>query len=263
MRSSTATSSTTVARSNQSVACVTFRSRRINRDSPLRLAHRRPGCKWRSGSLRTRVSIRLSAIHRPKRRLCRECQFRSGLESAESVRHCGARTSVGLRRWPRYTRHIRHHSRRGIRCESTPGNNLIITSGETQGSGTANGGYLLLIGGGSFAGTGGTATCQGGTSANGTGGPAILAGGNATNGGIPGDAYVIGGAGQAPGQGANVHLIMTEVNDISGVVRIRVNSTPLIDFYHDGSIYLYDGNGFGTAGQHLTSQGPGMPVIWS
>lgn len=146
---------------------------------------------------------------------------------------------------------------------STPGNNLIITSGETQGSGTAKGGYLLLIGGGSFAGTGGTATCQGGTSANGTGGPAILAGGNSTNGGIPGDAYVIGGAGQAPGQGANVHLIMTEVNNISGVVRIRVNSTPLIDFYHDGSIYLYDGGGFGTAGQKLTSQGPGMPVIWS
>lgn len=143
------------------------------------------------------------------------------------------------------------------------GNNLIITSGETAGSGTANGGYVLVIGGGAFGGTGGTATFQGGTSANGTGGEAILAGGNATNGGKPGDAFVIGGAGMAPSQGANVHLIMTEANGISGVVRIRVNSTPLIDFYPDGSIFLYNGGGFGTAGQHLTSQGPGLPAIWS
>ena len=142
------------------------------------------------------------------------------------------------------------------------GNSLGIVAGETQPGSSQAGGNLTLYGGGSDAGIGGTATLQGGTSASANGGPAILAGGNATNGGVPGDAYVIGGSGQAPAQGANVHLIMTEVNNISGVVRIRVNSTPLIDFFHDGSVYLYDG-GFGTAGQKLTSQGPGLPVIWS
>ena len=148
----------------------------------------------------------------------------------------------------------------------TPGNNLGITAGETQGSGTANGGMLFLLGGGSYGGTGGTLQLQGGTSANATGGPAILAGGNATNGGVPGDAYVIGGGGTVPsgaGQGANVHLIMTLQNGISGVVRIRVNSTPLIDFFHDGSIYLYLGGGFGTTGQHLTTQGAGLPAKWA
>lgn len=143
------------------------------------------------------------------------------------------------------------------------GNNLGIVAGETQGGSSAAGGNLTLLGGGSDLGLGGSATLQGGTSALGNGGPCTVAGGNATSGGIPGDAYVIGGTGENPAQGANVHLICTEVNGIPGVVRIRVNSTPLIDFFADGSIYLYDGSGFGTAGQHLTSQGPGKPVIWS
>jgi len=143
------------------------------------------------------------------------------------------------------------------------GNSLGIAAGETQPGSSQPGGNLTLYGGGSDSGLGGTATLQGGTSANGNGGPTFVAGGNATNGGIPGDVYVIGGTGENPSQGANCHLIMTEVNGISGVVRIRVNSTPLIDFFNDGSMYLYEGGGFGTAGQHLTSQGPGLPVIWA
>jgi hypothetical protein len=146
---------------------------------------------------------------------------------------------------------------------SDPGNDLIIAAGEVQPDSTQAGGNLTCFGGSAYSGLGGTATWQGGTSFLGAGGPAVLAGGNATQGGIPGDAFVIGGSGQAPAQGANVHLIMTEVNNISGVVRIRVNSTPLIDFFANGAIYLYNGGGFGTAGQHLTSQGPGLPVIWS
>lgn len=144
----------------------------------------------------------------------------------------------------------------------TPGNTLGITAGETQGSGTANGGLLWLIGGGSFGGTGGTLQLQGGTSFNGAGGITVVQGGNATNaGGPPGDTYI--SAGQVGSQGANVHLIMTTVNGTAGVVRIRNNSTPLIDFFGDGSIYLYNGGGFGTVGQHITSQGPGQPVIWA
>jgi hypothetical protein len=146
---------------------------------------------------------------------------------------------------------------------SDAGMSLGITAGETQSGSSQPGGNLTIIGGGADLGTGGGLTLQGGTSAAQNGGPTTLAGGNATSGGIPGDVYVIGGAGMAPSQGANVHLIMTEIAGISGVVRIRVNSTPLIDFYHDGSIYLYNGGGFGTSGQKLTSQGAGQPVIWS
>lgn len=143
------------------------------------------------------------------------------------------------------------------------GMSLGITAGEVQPGSSQPGGNLFFVAGGADLGTGGTMTVQGGTSARGHGGQGILAGGNATNGGIPGDAFVIGGAGQNPGQGANVHLIMTMVNGISGVVRIRVNSTPLFDFFHDGSIYIYDGGGFGTAGQKITSQGAGLPVMWA
>src|SRR5271156_1474489 len=106
-----------------------------------------------------------------------------------------------------------------------PGNDLIFAAGETQSVSSQAGGNFTVYGGASYSGIGGTATWQGGTSYQGNGGPAILAGGNATQGGIPGDAYVIGGTGQAPAQGANVHLVMTEVNSIAGVVRIRVNST--------------------------------------
>jgi hypothetical protein len=140
----------------------------------------------------------------------------------------------------------------------TPGNNLGISAGESDGA--QAGGQLFLIGGGSASGLGGTLQAQGGTSVSGNGGPAVLQGGNSTS-AIPGDAFVSGG--QTGTQGANVHLIMTTVAGTSGVVRIRANSTPLIDFYADGSIYLYNGGGFGTTGQHLTSQGPGQPVKWA
>ena len=143
---------------------------------------------------------------------------------------------------------------------SDPGNELIIAAGETQGGSSQPGGQLFLLGGASDLGMGGLLQLQGGTSANGPGGDAVFQGGNST-GGIPGDAFVTGG--QNGTQGANVHLICTEINGIPGVVRIRVNSTPLIDFFANGAIFLYNGGGFGTAGQKLTSQGPGMPVIWS
>ena len=144
-----------------------------------------------------------------------------------------------------------------------PGNDLIFAAGEVQPFSTEPGGNLTMFGGAAYYGLGGAATWQGGTSFKGNGGPGVVAGGNATDGGIPGDAYLLAGSGQNPSQGANAHAIMTMVNGISGVFRIRVNSTPLFDFFHDGSIYIYNGGGFGTAGQKITSQGAGLPVIWS
>lgn len=143
-----------------------------------------------------------------------------------------------------------------------PGNDLIFAAGETQPFSSQAGGNLLFLGGSSYSGLGGTATWQGGTSFLGQGGSALLAGGNATQGGIPGDAFVVGGTGQAPSQGANVHLVMTQINGISGVVRIRVNSDPLFDFFHDGSLYIYNGGGWGLGGQPLVSGGPGQPAKW-
>ena len=139
------------------------------------------------------------------------------------------------------------------------GNDLILAAGETQPAGTAQGGTLWAFGGASNGGQGGTLQLQGGTSVGGRGGSAVLQGGNSTS-NVPGDAYVTGG--QTGTQGANVHLIMTTVAGTSGVVRIRNNSDPIIDFYPDGSIYLYKGGGFGTAGQSLKTGGAGVAAYW-
>ena len=137
------------------------------------------------------------------------------------------------------------------------GVDLGITAGETQPAGTARGGNLLLIGGGSFGGTGGTTTVQGGTSLNGPAGSTTIAGGNSTN-GIAGDVFIIGG--QTGTQGANVHVIMTKVNGIAGTFRIRVNSTILYEFDEHGTIYV--GGNAGSAGQALVSGGPGASAHW-
>jgi hypothetical protein len=143
------------------------------------------------------------------------------------------------------------------------GNNLGITAGETQPGSTQPGGNLSLYGGGADQGMGGATLVQGGTSANADGGPATLAGGSATNGGIPGDVFVIAGAGQAPAQGANVHLIMTLVNGIAGDVRIRVNSNILIQFLQNGEIFLTEsGTGAGLPGQPIVSGGLGAPATY-
>lgn len=144
---------------------------------------------------------------------------------------------------------------------ATPGNDLGITAGETQPGSTQRGGNLLLIAGASDQGVGGTMTVQGGTTVGGTGGQAIVAGGNSTN-GPAGDAFVIGG--QNGTAGANVHLIATKLNGVSGDVRVRINSTILLQFLSTGEIFLtLSGTGSGTAGQKLTSQGPGLPAKWA
>jgi hypothetical protein len=144
---------------------------------------------------------------------------------------------------------------------NTPGNFLGITAGETQPSGTASGGELFIIGGASFGGMGGLLQLQGGTSYNGNGGEAVIQGGNATNGGIPGDAFVEGGV--VGSQGANVHLIPTTLNNISGVIRHRWNSAIVWDEFVSGAWYFYNGGGYGLAGQPLVSGGPGQPVSWA
>lgn len=145
----------------------------------------------------------------------------------------------------------------------TPGNQLGITAGETQPGSTQAGGLLWLIGGGADLGTGGGILLQGGTSARQNGGAATLAGGNATNGGIPGDAFVIAGGGLAPGQGANVHLIATDINGVAGDVRIRSNSVILWQFLKNGEIFATkSGTGAGLAGQPLVSGGVGAAAGW-
>lgn len=146
----------------------------------------------------------------------------------------------------------------------TPGNTLGITAGETQGAGTANGGLLWLLGGASFGGTGGQLLLQGGTSANGAGGNVTVQGGNATGStgaAIAGDVFIEGGT--AGKQGANVQLISTTLNGISGTIRLRNNSTFLWDFNTDGSIFSYLGGGYGTSGNALVTQGAGLPAHWS
>lgn len=143
--------------------------------------------------------------------------------------------------------------------DTTPGTNLGITAGETQSAGTQDGGQLWLIGGGSFGGTGGQMLVQGGTSRNGPGGETIVQGGNSTN-GPAGDLFLSGG--QDGTAGANVHLLATVLNGIAGVIRHRFNSVFTLDEYSDGSLFFYDGNGFGLPGQPLVSGGPGQPVSW-
>jgi len=147
------------------------------------------------------------------------------------------------------------------------GNTLGITAGETQAAGTANGGLLWLLGGASFGGTGGELLLQGGTSRNGAGGQTVLTGGNSSQSlgvsvGPAGDVFVIGG--QVGNAGANVHLIMTLLGGIAGDVRIRVNSTILLQFLQFGEIYLTaSGTGAGLAGQPLVSGGIGAPAKWA
>lgn len=146
----------------------------------------------------------------------------------------------------------------------TPGNFLGITAGETQGAGTANGGQLFLVGGGSFGGTGGVGQFQGGTSANARGGDAVLQGGSATGStgaAVPGNAIVIGGV--VGKVGANVLLIATLPPGATGPgdVRIQINSTILMQFLSNGEIYLTaSGTGAGLDGQPIVSQGLGAPA---
>lgn len=144
---------------------------------------------------------------------------------------------------------------------ATPGNDLIITAGEVQPSSTQRGGNLLIVAGGADAGPGGAMTIQGGTSLNGAAGPAILQGGNSTNEVDPaGDAFVI--AGQVGSVGGTVHLIMTLLNGVAGVIRHRVNSDILWDEFNDGSWFFYKvgGGTYGDAGAPIISRGAGQPV---
>lgn len=150
------------------------------------------------------------------------------------------------------------------------GNFLGCTAGETQPSGTANGGQLFFAGGASFGGTGGGAVWQGGTSANARGGDATLQGGPATGStaaAIAGNAVVSSGqVGKVPGNvvlSANVPPGATGVSVIRHQFGSGSGTTLMIDEYPDGSWYIYGGGGFGTAGQKLTSQGPGLPVKWA
>ena len=152
----------------------------------------------------------------------------------------------------------------------TPGNNLGITAGETQPSGSAQGGQLWLLGGGSYGGYGGEMLVQGGSSLHGPGGYTLVMGGNSTF-GPAGDLFLSGG--QAGSAGATVHLIATKLNNSPGVLRGRLNSDIMFDFIPEGApvdggvgfaFYLYGpgAGGWGTAGQSLKSGGMGAACYW-
>jgi hypothetical protein len=143
----------------------------------------------------------------------------------------------------------------------TPGNTLGITAGETQGSGTANGGLLWLLGGASFGGVGGELRLQGGTSANGNGGIVNILGGNATGAGIPGDVFL--SAGQTGSQGANAHIISTTLGGVPGAIRFRNNSTLLYEIESTGALFIGNTvNSFGLNTQAFVSGGPGVSPYW-
>lgn len=153
---------------------------------------------------------------------------------------------------------------------NTPGNWVLGTAGETQPGSSQPGGKWWTIGGASDLGVGGDNQAQGGTSAQGRAGSAKLSGGNATgstSSAIAGDGIVESGqVGKVPGK------VILSANTPAGstgstVIRHQFGSisgtTLMIDEFPDGSWYLYNGGGFGTAGQVLTSQGPGLPVKWA
>jgi hypothetical protein len=144
---------------------------------------------------------------------------------------------------------------------ATPGNDVGWTAGEVQPDSTQRGGNLFAIGGGADLGAGGNMTVQAGTSARGEPGLMLVQGGNNTSETHPaGDVYII--AGQVGSQGANVHLIMTTLHGISGVIRHRNNSDILWDEFADGSWFFYKvgGGTYGDAGAPIISRGSGQPV---
>lgn len=142
----------------------------------------------------------------------------------------------------------------------TPGNTLGMTAGETQPAGVANGGLLWFIGGASWGGTGGETRLYGGTSHLGPGGVVNILGGSGGPTAAPGDVVI--GAGQTGNRGAAVRLAMSTFGGVSGFVRIQNLSNPLIDFMNAGQMFLYNGNGFGLAGQPLVSGGPSGAMSW-
>lgn len=151
-----------------------------------------------------------------------------------------------------------------ITDEQLPGQKgitVIREAGDAAASpGSDGGGDLLDFAGGTVTGLGGTAKYQGGTSVSGQAGPGILSGGSSTS-GLAGDAFVEGG--DCPVHGSNVHLIAKSTGGFAGDVRIRVNSTILLQFLSNGEIFLTSsGTGAGLAGQPLVSGGIGAPAKW-
>ena len=152
------------------------------------------------------------------------------------------------------------------------GIDIIRSAGDaSQTPGTDGGGDLLDFAGGTQSGQGGQAKYQGGTSVHGRAGDSVLHGGNSTD-GTPGNAVTMPGETGATGSSTNLFMLRPVGSTTFGTVSILVGdgggppggtTIPIIDFLHDGSIYLYLGGGFGTAGQTLHSGGPGASCYWA
>lgn len=144
---------------------------------------------------------------------------------------------------------------------ATPGNDMIITSGEVMPGSSQRGGQLFIIAGGADLGDGGDHIVQAGTSAHGDPGLMQVQGGNNTDETHPaGDVFII--AGQVGSEGASVHLIPTLLHGLAGFIRHRWNSDIVWDEFADGSWFFYKvgGGTFGDAGAPIISRGTGQPV---
>lgn len=154
-----------------------------------------------------------------------------------------------------------------IQDEQLPGQKgitLIIEAGDASTSGAANddSGDFLDFAGGTLYGNGGTRKMQGGTSVHAAAGPSIVHGGNSTD-GTPGPAVMEAGE-TGTAAGANCQYIATQPPGAPayGVHRFQFNSNFMCEFHDLGQLYLYNGNGYGLAGQPVVSSGPGGPLTY-
>lgn len=144
---------------------------------------------------------------------------------------------------------------------ATPGNDIGHTAGETQPGSSQRGGNWSVYAGATDLGTGGQLLAQGGTAARGIPGLTVFQGASNTDQSHPaGDIFFV--AGEVGSTGASWHLIMTMTNGVAGVGHVKVNSTNILDFYSDGSLYFYGSNHFGSPIAPCISRGPGQPAGW-
>ncbi len=151
---------------------------------------------------------------------------------------------------------------------STAGVSLVIEAGDTNSTGTAVGGSLYLYAGTSATATGGTAYLHGGgssstTNTSGKGGDVVILGGSGYN---AGGAYFEGGTATGTnGNGGNVQLAPSAGNGTGApgaLLFVSATGSLLYEWYKNGELYIAGSNP-GTAGQVLTSGGPGASMSWT
>lgn len=146
------------------------------------------------------------------------------------------------------------------------GISLYIAAGDTDPSGTSNGGTLWDFAGGSFGGRGGDRKVQAGTSVHGPGGDVYLLGGNNKSGDASaGNIYLL--AGTNGNAGGSIKIYATNLNNVAGDISFWLgqpdipHSVPLWTMSHTGA--LFPGNqGAGNPGDVLVSAGNLASPSW-